>query len=347
MSLTTEHLGLVKPQLTDAPPDITAMNPNWDVIDEEINNLKSNGRLITYTALDQLGLTPGSETISSIMNAMADNSMLQMSTGSGYNTSQYPQSGYGTLVVFKKNSARNMLLYSYTNTTEFAFYYGSCYNDTFSGWSTYLPTNGGKVTGNLEFQKVNNGHAAIYKNHSATSDYGIVIRDETVDGKTANVSVCASENDVTFQDNDGTRHELYGEHNGELLKANIAHNMKLYGELSQIGLTDGSETIETIATRLPTYSRLTLTVGSASNLSIYPNSNYGLLTVEKTTNSRVVFNFTNNKGTQWHGVYVINSGGNTWTDWFLIYDSAYITSGTTDLVDGSTALTTGRLHVVY
>ena len=35
MSTTTPNYGLVKPQLTDAA-DITAMNPNWDKIDEEL-----------------------------------------------------------------------------------------------------------------------------------------------------------------------------------------------------------------------------------------------------------------------------------------------------------------------
>ena len=38
MSTTTTNYGLVKPALTDAA-DITAMNPNWDKIDEELNNL--------------------------------------------------------------------------------------------------------------------------------------------------------------------------------------------------------------------------------------------------------------------------------------------------------------------
>ena len=33
MSTTTTNLGLVKPALTDSPPDITAINPNFDAID--------------------------------------------------------------------------------------------------------------------------------------------------------------------------------------------------------------------------------------------------------------------------------------------------------------------------
>ena len=36
MSTTTENYGLVMPALTDSPPDVTAMNPNWQIIDSEL-----------------------------------------------------------------------------------------------------------------------------------------------------------------------------------------------------------------------------------------------------------------------------------------------------------------------
>ena len=329
MSSKTPNFNLHKIDLTDAPPDITVLNQNWDILDEEVGNLVTNNKLITYTALDQLGLTPGSETISSIVNAMVDNSFLQMSVGSGYNVSQYPRSGYGTLVVFKKNSARTLLLFGYTNTDEFEFYTGSYYNNSgvekWSGWHAYLPTSGGTMTGNLDFQKVNNGHGGIYKNHSATADYGMVITDEDATGNTAKLTVCAAENNAFFFDNAGARHELYGEHNEALIKTNLNINQRLYTDLSQIGLTEGSETIETIATKLPTYSRLILTVGSTNNLTIYPNSNFGLLIVEKTVNSRVQFTFTNNQGARWIGMYAIASSGHTWTDW---YETAKLSNDT-------------------
>lgn len=52
MSTTTKNFGLIKPEKTD-PADITATNPNWDVIDREIKkrDIKS------YTSLAQLGLS--------------------------------------------------------------------------------------------------------------------------------------------------------------------------------------------------------------------------------------------------------------------------------------------------
>lgn len=38
MSLLTTFYNLIKPQLTDSPPDITVMNANWDAIDAELNS---------------------------------------------------------------------------------------------------------------------------------------------------------------------------------------------------------------------------------------------------------------------------------------------------------------------
>ena len=42
MSKTTTNFNLIKPELTD-PADITAMNENWDKIDEQLKKLESGG----------------------------------------------------------------------------------------------------------------------------------------------------------------------------------------------------------------------------------------------------------------------------------------------------------------
>ena len=42
MSLTTTNYGFIKPELTDAPPDITAMNPNWDKLDTNLKTLNDS-----------------------------------------------------------------------------------------------------------------------------------------------------------------------------------------------------------------------------------------------------------------------------------------------------------------
>lgn len=40
MSTKTTNFGFIKPALTDAPPDITATNPNWDKVDELLASTK-------------------------------------------------------------------------------------------------------------------------------------------------------------------------------------------------------------------------------------------------------------------------------------------------------------------
>lgn len=49
MSTTTTNYGLHKIDLTDAPPDITVLNDNWDAIDSELNNLKHEQTSCTGT----------------------------------------------------------------------------------------------------------------------------------------------------------------------------------------------------------------------------------------------------------------------------------------------------------
>ena len=42
MSSKTTNYNLHKIDLTDAPPDITALNPNWDTLDAKIKELEDN-----------------------------------------------------------------------------------------------------------------------------------------------------------------------------------------------------------------------------------------------------------------------------------------------------------------
>ena len=275
-------------------------------------------RLTTYSDLAQLGLTAGSETISSIVQAMESDSMLQMLVADGYNMSQYPESGNGTLIVFKKNDARTILIYALPNLARlyFGVYYYANSTETWGGWHELLTTDGGTIDGILYFQKAENGSAQMHKNHNETSDYGIYIADFAASGKTFKLIISAKNNAIYVRDNDDdVSYELYGGHNIDKIKEDIGHRMKTYTDLSQIGLTAGSETIETIGKGLPTYSRLTLTVGSGMNSSIYPNGNFGMLIVEKTVNSRVIFTFTNNQGTQWLGAFSYTSSSTNWTGW--------------------------------
>lgn len=259
MASTTTNLGLHKIDLTDAPPDITVLNPNWDYIDEHMvdkNGGVMNGNLIIHT----------------------DSPTVQLVDA--------------------------------------------------------------QVEGNQAYSE-------IRKNASADVDYGTYISDAS--GGTKDMLVLARANELDqklllrVESEDGasnTKYKIYGTHNTHA-------EIRQYADLADIGLTVGTETIEAIATTLPTYSRLIVTVGATNNAEIYPNSNYGLLVVDKSTNTRIVFTFTNNAGTQWIGVYAINSSGNTWTGWKMQYGENYISYGTADLTAGTTVLMDGKIHLVY
>lgn len=57
MALQTTNLKLVKPELTDAPPDITTLNQNWDVLDSKFN---AEGK-IDESMLPEMDYIPTSE----------------------------------------------------------------------------------------------------------------------------------------------------------------------------------------------------------------------------------------------------------------------------------------------
>lgn len=97
-------------------------------------------------------------------------------------------------------------------------------------------------------------------------------------------------------------------------------NLKTFTDLTQIGLTLGSETIESIASALPENSMLFISVGSASNKNIYPaytsGARYGVLRVTKRETDRILFEFfyLPDSATQytryWMGLY-----SSTWYGW--------------------------------
>ncbi len=285
--------------------------------------------LYTYSDLAQLELTAGSETIPTIVRAMENDSMLQMLVADGYNMSQYPESGNGTLLVFKKNDSRTILIYVLSNLANlyFGVYYYANSTETWTGWKEMMTTDGGTISGILNLKKAENGYAQVHKNHNSDADYGVYIADFDADGDSFKLIISARTNTICIRNNaDDVSHVLYGAHNINEMREDIGHRMKTYTDLTQIGLTAGSETIEAIGKGLPTYSRLTLTVGSGMNSSIYPNGNFGMLIVEKTVNSRVMFTFTNNQGTQWLGAFSYTSSGSSWTGWLSAASTQTVTT---------------------
>lgn len=98
------------------------------------------------------------------------------------------------------------------------------------------------------------------------------------------------------------------------IKAKLATKGTVFYKLSDIGLTTGSETIETIAKNMPVYSSLIINVG-ASNAAIYPNQ-YGVLNVTKLdTTGRVVFEYAvKSMARKYFGVYD-ETYTTPWTGW--------------------------------
>lgn len=101
------------------------------------DNLKT--RLITYTNITQLGLTIGSETIETIVDAMEENSTLTYGIGVGYNTAIYPDI-YGIVTITKTNPNRTRIVYTSNTGTNYWGFYDK--NDgKFDGWRKLATTN--------------------------------------------------------------------------------------------------------------------------------------------------------------------------------------------------------------
>lgn len=90
----------------------------------------STHNLKTYTTLEQLGLTPGNETIETILSSMPNFSLLQIATSSQNNMSIYPSAYGGTLIVEKSYGNRAKLTY-FAQTKEWIGHY---FNNVWYGW---------------------------------------------------------------------------------------------------------------------------------------------------------------------------------------------------------------------
>lgn len=368
MSSTTTNFGLHKIDLTDAPPDITVLNQNWDKIDgltaQDFGAAQeSQHQWESYSTLAQISDTLTTDsTPFEVASAMKDYSVLSIVTSStlSYSGGLIPLAENGVLTIKKTTIVR--VTFEFVGETNGLYYaYLRSNESLFSGWKRVYTTKtpptaseagavdktGDTMTGNLIIKsesptlqlvdsQIDNNQAfsEIRKNAGADVDYGTYISDAS--GGTKDMLVLARANELDqklllrVESEDGstnTKYKVYGTHNSHSEISN-------YADLEDIGLTAGSETIESIATALPTYSRLIVTVGSTNNTSIYPNSYFGLLTVDKTANSRIVFTFTNNAGAQWIGVYAINSSGNTWTGWIEQYSTKNLT-GVPKIATGS------------
>ena len=80
-----------------------------------------------------------------------------------------------------------------------------------------LPITGGELSGDLYLKKCENGYGRLQKNHSDTADFGSELVDYAADGKSARLRVMASNNLPLFVDNANNQHQIYGEHNKDIM----------------------------------------------------------------------------------------------------------------------------------
>lgn len=123
--------------------------------------------------------------------------------------------------------------------------------------------------------------------------------------------------------------EPYWMKKGDLLSetaSNSDHQLKTYTDLSQIGLTAGSETIESICEALPDASMLIYPVGSTNNVDIYPKFNSGtvqagLMEVVRLNHLRIVMHYVPKVETEtqmpveYIGMAYQDSGVWHWSGW--------------------------------
>lgn len=123
--------------------------------------------------------------------------------------------------------------------------------------------------------------------------------------------------------------EPYWMKKGDLLSetaSNSDHQLKTYTDLSQIGLTVGSETIESICEALPDTSMLIYSVGSTNNVDIYPKFNSGtvqagLMEVVRLNHLRIVMHYVPKVETEtqmpveYIGMAYQDSGVWHWSGW--------------------------------
>lgn len=235
MSTTTPNLGLVKPELTDVA-DITAMNPNWDKIDEELGDIsqKVEESLGDISPEDIGAVNKAGDVMSGSLTVMDNFNVNKTFDDVEYKTYIRPinysilgNGDYSTGLIHYNDGVNHaqlmfnkdgVMLRDNVNGKAYQIY-GQHNIDLLK--TLFLPLNGGIMTGNLDFKKVDNGSGTVYKNHSATADFGMVFRDVDSDGNYNQILMCAKENTLKYRDTTGKTSVLFGGHNTDALASTI------------------------------------------------------------------------------------------------------------------------------
>ena len=124
---------------------------------------------------------------------------------------------------------------------------------------------------------------------------------------------------------------------------NSDHKIKHYTSLSQIRLTEGSETLETICANLPNNSILRCNIGESSNQTIYPASGYGTLIVNKVNGTRCYLEFHGHTSNAHYYATVYN--GAIDENWERIPRKADVDGKQATITGAATTVTTSDLTV--
>lgn len=101
------------------------------------------------------------------------------------------------------------------------------------------------------------------------------------------------------------------------------HKWREYNDLSDIGITEGSETFETILTEMPTYSQLSYVTAGSNNKAIYPYIG-GICEIKKLTNIYAKITFSMPSGGVKRGLYEAycdyKNGAWVISEWYKFYN---------------------------
>lgn len=134
MSTTTTNLGLIKPALTDAA-DITAMNANWDALDEEITSFKTLATLRS-TAITETAVAQTESTIKHYLLS-----------GTDYVADDLPSDAYkySTATIIKRYGNATIILWGFSTSTKVAINHYNSSTKKWGGWQL-LYDSGNKPT---------------------------------------------------------------------------------------------------------------------------------------------------------------------------------------------------------
>lgn len=230
MASTTTNFGLRKIDLTDAPPDITVLNQNWDTIDEELDKAYTSDKKPTAQDIGAVPLD-GSEAMTGQLQTpkvVFDRSGgthgdcgIYKNNSTGDAPVQITDRGSNDKVAILSMSGQNQTLkFTVGEQDEAGNTQSSAVYDVYHQGNPpaaedvgALPDAGGTVSGAINFKQVENGYGRVVKNHSSSADYGTNVTDFDAEGNSAKLTVSAKDNTAYFTGRNNVSNKLYGTHN--------------------------------------------------------------------------------------------------------------------------------------